>query len=63
MLQVILFCLMKVFFSRVQAFQAVYGSFVAWLRDTEQKIQRDDPLKLDLLTLSSGINYLKVHNY
>lgn len=45
---------------RAQAFQAVYGSFAAWLRDTERKIQRDDSLKLELSALSSGRSYLKV---
>ena len=47
-------------FSRAQAFQSAYSSFVSWLRDTERKIQRDNQLKLEVNDLKSGLAYLKV---
>ena len=43
-----------------QAFQDVFSDFDAWLRETERKIQRDDPLKLEVKELRSGLAYLKV---
>ena len=45
------------------AFHDVYTSFIAWLRETERKIQRDDPLKLTVADLKSGLTYLKVRMY
>ena len=33
---------------------------MTWLRETERKIQRDDPLKLEDSELQTGLKYLKV---
>ena len=33
---------------------------MTWLRETERKIQRDDPLKLEEGELKTGLKYLKV---
>lgn len=43
-----------------QAFQDVFSDFDAWLRETERKIQRDDPLKLEVKELKQGLTYLQV---
>lgn len=43
-----------------QAFHDAFGDFIAWLRDTELKIQRDDPLKLEVEELKTGVAYLQV---
>lgn len=43
-----------------QAFHGAFEDFVTWLRETERKIQRDDPLKLEEGELKSGLKYLKV---
>ena len=43
-----------------QAFHDAFGDFIAWLRDTELKIQRDDPLKLEVEELKTGLAYLQV---
>ena len=45
-----------------QAYQDVFSDFDAWLRDTERKIQRDDPLKLEINELKQGLTYLQVYN-
>ena len=43
-----------------QAFHGAFEDFVTWLRETERKIQRDDPLKLEEGELKNGLKYLKV---
>ena len=43
-----------------QAFHDAFSDFIAWLRDTERKIQRDDPLKLEVEELKTGLTYLQV---
>ena len=43
-----------------QAFHGAFEDFVTWLRETERKIQRDDPLKLEEGELKTGLKYLKV---
>ena len=43
-----------------QAFQDVFSDFVVWLRETERKIQRDDPLRLEVKELRGGLSYLQV---
>ena len=43
-----------------QAFQDVFSDFDAWLRETERRIQRDDPLKLEVKELKDGLTYLRV---
>ena len=43
-----------------QAFHGTFENFVAWLRTTERKIQRDDPLKLEEEELKTGLKHLKV---
>ena len=43
-----------------QAFHDAFSDFIAWLRDTERKIQRDDPLKLEVAELKTGLTYLQV---
>ena len=47
--------------SSAQAFQDIFSDFDAWLRETERKIQRDDPLKLEVKELKDGLSYLQVH--
>ena len=42
-----------------QAFHGALESFVTWLRSTERKIQRDDPLKLEEEDLRTGLKQLK----
>ena len=46
--------------TRAQAIEVAYSSFAAWLRDTELKIQTDNPLILEVANLRSGLAYLKV---
>ena len=46
-----------------QAFQDIFSDFDAWLRETERKIQRDDPLKLEVKELKNGLSYLQVGQY
>ena len=48
------------FFCSAQAFQDLFSDFVAWLRETERKIQRDDPLRLEVAELKEGLVYLQV---
>ena len=43
-----------------QAFHGAFEDFVTWLRETERKIQRDDPLKLEDGELQLGLKLLKV---
>ena len=43
-----------------QAFHGAFEDFVTWLRETERKIQRDDPLKLEDGELKLGLKLLKV---
>ena len=43
-----------------QAFHDAFSDFIAWLRVTERKIQRDDPLKLEVAELKTGLTYLQV---
>ena len=43
-----------------QAFHGAFEDFVTWLRETERKIQRDDPLKLEEGELKLGLKLLKV---
>ena len=42
-----------------QAFQDIFSDFDSWLRETERKIQRDDPLKLEMKELKKGLAYLQ----
>ena len=42
-----------------QAFQDIFSDFDSWLRETERKIQRDDPLKLEVKELKQGLAYLQ----
>ena len=42
-----------------QAFQDIFSDFDSWLRETERKIQRDDPLKLEAKELKQGLAYLQ----
>ncbi len=46
-----------------QAFHGSFENFVTWLRKTERKIQRDDPLKLEEKDLNAGLKHLKVCMY
>lgn len=46
-----------------QAFYGPFESFVTWLRSTERKIQRDDPIKLEEEDLKAGLKHLKVCVY
>ena len=43
-----------------QAFHGAFEDFVTWLRETERRIQRDDPLKLEEEELKKGLTHLKV---
>ena len=52
-------CLPPLPFS-AQAFQDAFGDFIVWLRETERKIQRDDPLKLEVGELKTGLAHLQV---
>ena len=38
-----------------------FGDFIARLRDMEHKIQRNDPLKLEVAELKKGLTYLQVN--
>ena len=42
-----------------QAFQDIFSGFDSWLKETERKIQRDDPLKLEVKELKRGLAHLK----
>ena len=43
-----------------RAFQDAFSSFNGWLRETERKIQRDEPLKLEVAELQAGLSHLQV---
>jgi len=43
-----------------QVFYGALENFVTWLRNTERKTQRDDPLKLEEEDLEKGLKHLKV---
>ena len=43
-----------------QVFYGAFENFVTWLRTTERKTQRDDPLKLEEEDLEKGLKHLKV---
>ena len=43
-----------------RAFLGSFESCLTWLRETERKIQRDDPLKLEVRDLTTGLTHLKV---
>lgn len=47
-------------FPSAQAFHGAFESFLTWLRKTERKVQRDDPLKLEEEDLEAGLKNLKV---
>ena len=53
----ILLCIRSPF--SAQAFQDIFSDFDSWLRETERKIQRDDPLKLEVKELKQGLAYLQ----
>lgn len=46
--------------SSAQAFHGGFENFLTWLRKTERKVQRDDPLKLEEEDLKAGLKNLKV---
>ncbi len=45
-----------------QAFHGAFENFLSWLRKTERKIQRDEPIKLEEEDLKGGLKHLKVRH-
>lgn len=56
----VLACLLSMSVFSAQAFHGAFENFVTWLRKTERRIQRDDPIKLEEGDLKAGLKHLKV---